>query len=328
MRRYRETFSRHRIVLILPIVIALLFSGWYVHKQPKTYETAMNLWFDTPAPGTSSLEQLPSGNTPALQGQAQLQEFLSTAQFLVKVGHRGPLASQLKAVVKPGTTAKQLDADITRTLQKAFYITVSGPQVVRVVMTGHYPQYMAGTLQAVADEYVAEVSGTLKTRSTSSVTYYESQVKLAQALLDSANSAVVAYQRSHPTAAPNSDPTYTQLTQAAFQAQSNLTTLQNNLQQAKLDQQNVTTQTEFHVIDPPGAPTAVSTRKHQLLIAAAGLCAGVVISILALSALTALDKTIRSEEDIDGTLGVEVIGRIRELPRRRRATGTGKVSTS
>jgi uncharacterized protein involved in exopolysaccharide biosynthesis len=315
VRRYIQTFSRHKIALILPVVIAVAFSTWYVRSAPKTYQTWMNLWFDTATPSVSSLEQLPSGQTPAAQGQAQLQEFLSTSQFLVNVGHRGPLAADL---ARTGTTSQSdIDLKIGSTLLKAFTVTTTGPQVVQVSMTGHNPTYMAGTLKAVADEYVAEVSSTLQARSTETVSYFQTQVQAASSALQKANAAVVAYQQGHPDATPTSDPRYAQLTESAFQAQTNLTTQQTNLQQAELPIGNVQTPVTFHVIDPPKSPVVKSTKKHEILISAAGLMAGLVISILALSALTSLDKTLRNEEDIDEMLGVEVVASIRSLPRER-----------
>ena len=315
VRRYIQTFSRHKIALILPVVIAVALSTMYVRSAPKTYQTWMNLWFDTATPSTSSLEQLPSGQTPAAQGQSQLQEFLGTSQFLVKVGHRGSLAADLtRAGV---TTQPALDQEIASTLLKAFSVSTTGPQVVQVSMSGHNPAYMAGTLQAVADEYVAEVNSSLKARSTQTAAYYQTQVQVATNALEKADASVTAYQQAHPSATPTADQQYAQLTEAAFQAQTNLTTQQSNLQQAQISVDDLATPVTFHVIDPPKSPVAKSSKKHEILISAAGLMAGLVISILALSALTALDKTPRNEEDIDEMLGVEVVASIRSFPRER-----------
>jgi capsular polysaccharide biosynthesis protein len=59
----------------------------------------------------------------------------------------------------------------------------------------------------------------------------------------------------------------------------------------------------------------------------AGLAVGLIISALALSALTALDKTARRQEDIEGVAGMEVVASIRELPRRGRFAGLRKVES-
>ena len=63
---------------------------------------------------------------------------------------------------------------------------------------------------------------------------------------------------------------------------------------------------------------ALTTLWLTIVAIVGGLLAGFVITVLALSALVALDKTARREEDIEGLLGMEVVAIIRELPSQRR----------
>jgi hypothetical protein len=314
VRRHIDTFSRHKVALVLPVVIAVLFSTWYAISAPKTYTTWMNLWFDTATPSESSLLQLPQGETPSAQGVAQLKEFLGTYQFLISVGHRSPMAAQLARTT--GARGAALDDEIATTLQKAFTVTTAGPQVVQISMSGHDSSDMAGTLRAVANEYVQEVTTSLQSRDTQTISYYQAQVQAANNQLGRANAAVAAFQQDHP-GVPATDPKYSQLTEAAFQAQNSLTSQENNLQQAQLTQQQIQTPATFHVIDPPRSPVVKSNKKHEILISVAGLMAGLLISILALAALTGLDRTARNEADIDELLGAEVVASISRLPRKQ-----------
>jgi uncharacterized protein involved in exopolysaccharide biosynthesis len=339
--RYLETFLRHKIALMLPIIIALTMSTWYATSVPHKYETDMTVWFDTAAPSQSSLEDPSPYTTPAAQGQIVLQEFFGTEQFLINVAHRGPLAdflanyhpakkgpSSLISTVKSlfgksssssaPVNSQIVDSEITSLLGKAFTVSVLGPQIVRITMIAPDPSYMPATLNAVAAEYIDEVTSSLKTRDAASVAYYETQVNAAKLSLSAANSAVVAYQQAHPGALPTTDPDYNKLTQVAFQAQTNFTSLQNTLQEANLTLQNVQAPAAFHVVDPALAAIELSNKKHMLFTVIAGLLAGFVITVLALSALVALDKTARREEDIEGLLGMEVVAIIRELPSQRR----------
>jgi hypothetical protein len=344
--RYLETFARHKIRLLLPIIIAVGMSGWYATSVPHKYESVMNVWFDTAAPNPSSLEVPPQYTTPAAQGEAVLQEFLGTEQFLVNVGHRGPLAaflaqyhpakkgpsalfSKLTSLVRKGSSvAAPVDSQIVSTLGKAFSMTVTGPQIVRITMTGVSGSYLPGTLNAVAAEYTAEVTGSLRSRDAASLSYYQSQVNAAKATLNSANSAVLAYQHSHPAALPTTDPNYNQLTQVAFQDQTNLTSLQSSLQQSDLALQNVQAPASFHVVDPASSPFRLSNKKHMIFTVVAGLAAGMIISILALSAMMAMDTTARREEDLDGVLGMEVVAIISQLPRRKALPSAVEVKSS
>jgi uncharacterized protein involved in exopolysaccharide biosynthesis len=321
VNRHLATFSRHRIGLILPVVIALLISSWYATSRPHKYESSMTVWLDTAVPGQSSLVN-PQYYTPASEAQQTLQELLGTEQFLVDVGHRGPLASYFANRVP----VSWINGEIVSALSNKVTASVSGPQVLRITMTSTNPAYMQGTLNAVAAEYLNQVTGTLKGRGQAGVAYYQTQVDSSKLSLEEANAAVTSYQEAHPTASPTSSVTLNQLTQVAFEAQNAYTSNQNSLDQAELSVQNVATPTAFHVIDAASAPFRLSSKKHMIFTIVAGLAAGITISILALSALTARDKTARVPEDIETMLGMNVVGTIEESRRRRLALPRGSRS--
>jgi uncharacterized protein involved in exopolysaccharide biosynthesis len=317
VNRYLETFRRHRVALVLPVLIALVLSSYVAMSKPHKYQSAMSVWFDTATPNTSSLVSLQGSVTPAQQGQQTLQEFLGTRQFLVAVGRNGPVGAALGKVYR-GTA---LDDQIVAVLNKAITVAVAGPQVVTISMTSTNPGYIPGTLSAVATEYVAEITSTIQSRDQATQGYYQTELAAAQSSLTAADQRVAGYLMAHPNASIASDVTYNQLSQAAIQAQENLTTVQSNLGQANLSVQNVSGPASFHVVDAAPAAVEVSSKKHMVFTVVAGLAAGVVISLLALSALTGFDKTARRTEDIETVLGLQVVGTIDELPRRVRALG-------
>jgi uncharacterized protein involved in exopolysaccharide biosynthesis len=313
VNRYLATFSRHRLGLILPVVIALAISSWYSTNRPHKYESTMTVWFDTAVPGPSSL--LDSGNnvTPAAEGQQTLQELLGTQQFLVDVGHDGPLASYLGSRFP----ASWVNGEISAALSNKFALSVVGPQVLRITMTGTNPAYMPGSLGAVATAYVNQITGTLRARDQASAAYAQAQVDSSKQALQQANSAVAAYETAHPNATATNNVALNQLTQGSFEAQSSYNTNLTSLQQAQITLQNVATPTAFHVIDQPSLPFRLSNKKHMIFTIVAGLAAGLIVSILAISALTARDKTARLPEDIETMLGINVVGTIEEARRPR-----------
>jgi uncharacterized protein involved in exopolysaccharide biosynthesis len=302
-------------MLTLPVVIALVVSVHFATSKPHKYAATMSVWFDTAAPQASSLQNPNPWTNPSSQGQQVLQEFLATRQFLVNVGHRGPLASMLTASAHPPSSSV-VDNEIASLLQKAFVVSSIGPQVANVTLTGPSPAYLQGTLNAMAAEYVAEITGALKTRTDVSEGYYQGQITSAKQALDQANAAVSAYQAAHPSVVGTTDPYYGQLLHAATSAQGAYANAVSNLQQAGLGLGTQST-ASFHVIDPPQAPVQLSNKKHEIFTVVAGFAAGLIITALALSALTSVDKTARRQEDIDGVAGMEVVASIRELPRKK-----------
>jgi uncharacterized protein involved in exopolysaccharide biosynthesis len=323
VKRQLDTFSRHRIAIVLPVLLALLVSSYYATSRPHKYESSETVWFDTATPNPSSLVSPPGQLTPAAQGQQILQEFLGTQQFLVAVGKRGPLAKDL------GTAPEAaLDGEIAGVLSRAFAVSVAGPQVVDITMTAPDPSYIPGTLKALTDEYESEVTGSLKARAQASVAYDQNQVNSAKLNVTTANDAVSRYQASHPGASPATDPNYSELMSLSVEAQQNFVSTQNTLGQAEQSLQDVTSPTAFHVIDPPGSPFRLSNRKHMIFTVVAGLMAGLAISALALSALTGLDKTARRREDIETQLGMEVVGTIHAMPRRIHIPGLPRGGSS
>ncbi len=350
VNRYLETFRRHKVGLLLPIIIALVVSTLYATSRPHKYEGSTTLWFDTQAPNASSLTN-PGNTTPAQQGMAVLQEFLGTQQFLVNVGHDGgsgslatylanyhptkSLISKLTSVVHKSSSpssakpdAQQIDGGIVATLQKAFTVATTGPQMVRVTMTTSDPGYVAGTLDGVATEYLNQIGQELSSRNAAAGGYYASQIAAAKTAMDNANAAVLSYQQAHPTALPISDARLNQLTQNAFAAQTAYTNLNTSYQSSTVSVATAKAAAAFHVVDAPQGVAELSNKKHIIFTVVAGLLAGFVISLLALSGLTSLDKTARRQEDLEGIAGMEVVATIRQLPRQRRLPGLRRTKSS
>jgi capsular polysaccharide biosynthesis protein len=333
--RYLEAFFRHKLLLITPVVLALVIGVWYVSSQPVAYQSSATVWFDTPLPNPSSVDITPQGATPAQGAQLVLQELLGTRQFLVKVGHEGPLGtylashhatkrgptaliSKLASTVKGGSgTTAPIDNRIVSTLAPAFTATPVGPQVLRVTMTSWAAGAIPGTLTALISEYTNEVTSVRGSRDQASLAYYKTQLDDAQKNLASANSEVSDYQSSHPDATVLNDPTYDQLQRSAVVALNNYTTVEQQYTQAGLALSNAESAGSVRTLDAPLAPFAISHRKKAIFAGVAALLVGVLVSVLALTALVSMDKTARVEEDLDDVEGLEVVANIehlREIP--------------
>ena len=104
MTRYIETFFRHKVLLITPLVLTLLLSGWYVSKQPTTYTTSTAVWFDNQLPNPGYLDPMGSnGPAPSATAQTLLGQLLST-QAVMLTHDLGPgrTALNFAVIVGPG----------------------------------------------------------------------------------------------------------------------------------------------------------------------------------------------------------------------------------
>jgi uncharacterized protein involved in exopolysaccharide biosynthesis len=189
----------------------------------------------------------------------------------------------------------------------------AGPQVLNIVVTAPDPAVAAGTAKALVTQYASQVAAAQTATDQTAVTYYDEQVVQAQVSLQQAQQALSTYLVDHPTASTvgTGDATATELNQALSLDTTTYQSLLGQYQQAQLTLANVSSQTGFRVLDAPTASgVATSTKKKLLEVGIAGLVVGLLVSVLILTALTAIDRTARRAEDIKRTLGLEVAASI------------------
>ena len=290
---YRQTFRRHRLLLSLPIVIAVLIAGVLTVMSPKSYMSSASLWVDNPATSDSSLGNLnPALTPPSTQEQNVLTELLATQGFDLAVGHKSMLASYLASHSGGGipilsSGGGSLDSRIIAALGgTAVTSSVPGPQVLQVNYTGPTPAVAQNTLQAIVTQLQKESTTYSQQHSQSAIEYYTGQVDSAtQALLALRNQAE-AYRTQHPSAQAN-DPNLTAFQSAETSAGSQIAQAQAGLSAAKAALKGGAAGSEVRVIDNATLPTApTSGKKKQVEGILAGLVAGLLISFLGTIALT------------------------------------------
>jgi uncharacterized protein involved in exopolysaccharide biosynthesis len=318
--RYIETFFRHKLLLVTPLVLTLLLSVWYVKQQPTTYTTSMRVWFDNQLPGPGYLDPTGSnGPAPASTAQTLLGQLLSTHDFLVKAAQRGPLADYIRTSKDPAAAENV----VAGTIGSSVSALAVGPQVLAVAMNSGDPVFAQKQLGAVVDEYFDYAKTLRGSREQALVDYYKPRLDAASQTLQNAQAAQIAYVQTHPTAgtAGTPDPTYAALTSAVTSAQNDFNTVNQNYTQADQALTTEQAQVSSHVIDPPGVPTASSKKKAAIFAGGAGVFFGVLVGLLGLIALTAADTAARRREDVETTTGdLQVVATIAEFPRERERT--------
>ncbi len=334
MLRYLETYYRHRLLLMNPLILAVAVSLGLVLIQPRTYEASAKVWFD---PATTSSGAAPGTFiTPADQGAAELKELLKTRSFCAKVGRRGPLASDLATTgsavpdlgsriigVLRGTQGLSLanpdvlDDLLYATLSGKTRVEAGGPEIVGISFDYSKAEVAAGTVQAILDQMSDELVGNRRAEAQAAFDFYKQQVKAEADALAAADANVFQYLQGHPSQrAPGAveDVALTSLRYTDDLARERYRDLLLKFDQAQVDAAAVSQPgaAGFRVIDSPIVPyRPKGFIKAAAFAAIGGLLAGLVLTLVALMALTAADTSARRWEDLDGSqLGRRVIGAI------------------
>jgi hypothetical protein len=289
------------------------------------YSSATTVWFDSPLPSTSSIDQQTwNAPTPATQANSLLKQLLGTRAFLIKVGRRGPIEDYVVRKAKQGSTraaplpAAMVDEEIVRTLSPSLSSTVVGNQVLRLDMTSDDPTVLQGTLDAVVQQYLQQVTTERRGRLEAVVEYYKPLLTDAAESMARARGDALVYFRSHPEAALGvTDPQYNALVGAASGAQSEYEDIEKYYSQANHALALADASMSSRVIDPATKPVAFSIKKKAIFGGMGGLLLGGMVSLLGLAVLTALDTSPRTSEEIESSAQrLRVIGTIGEVPSR------------
>jgi uncharacterized protein involved in exopolysaccharide biosynthesis len=303
MIEYRTVARRHRLLLLIPIVLAPVLALWVVLGTPNEYQSTASLWFDTPPPADSSVTNPDALTTPpAAQTQILLNELLQTKQFRTQVGSRAGLTGYMTTSAPkawdPMSLVKQLRGkqttdDLLRVALGPGHVTskVDGPQVLTLSVEQPAPGIAQKTLQALIDQFRQERNNLDAARAGSAVAYYQDQVSAAKQADDALKKQLASYLQAHPSA-NLTDPALAVLTQAEQAASAKLLDAQNSLNVANIGVTAPgTDEASMRVIDPPAAPRGpVRGIKAMAMAGAGGLFGGVVIAAAGLFALVSLAR--------------------------------------
>lgn len=291
---YRESFRRHRLLLSLPIIIAMVIGGYMAFSAPKAYMSSTNLWVDSPGSTGSTLDNLDPGATPpSQQEQSLLSELLATRDFDLAVGHQSLLGQYLAT-----HGAGSLNTKIVNALTGAIVSGVPGPQVLSISYSGPTPEISQSVLKSVVAVLESQTAKLSQAHSNSAQIYDKSQIAAAQHSLTAARAEENAYLSQHPGAGPR-DPNLTALSSAVTAAAGQLATARAGLSGASGGSAGgVSTLT---VLDPATLPSVPTTgKKKDVEGVLGGLIAGCVISFLGVVALTRRESD-PWEDELDET---------------------------
>src|SRR3954454_20780024 len=102
--RYRQTFRRHRLLFLLPVILGAVLGLTFSLGTPKLYRSSATLF----AESAGSEAQTGFAPPPAAQEQSMLTELLSVRNFVHNIARESPLQTYLEAHKSTGWTPTAL----------------------------------------------------------------------------------------------------------------------------------------------------------------------------------------------------------------------------
>jgi hypothetical protein len=292
---YLETFRQHRVLLSLPIALAVLVAAWFVLGTPSSYQSSASLWINYAAPADSSVgESNPAVTPPSSVEQQVISELLTTKSFALAVARRSRLGSYLVANPSPGFSPTalfggggSLNNRILAALgPKKVATTTPGPQVLQISYEGPTAAVAVSTLNAILSELQAETNRFSQQDIANARSYYQAQVATATQALATARQQLSLYQIAHPSA-PATDPNLVALTAGVTNASAALTAASEPLNDAAGAAGTSANGVNVQVLDQASTPLGpTSGKKKDLEGILGGLLGGCLISFLGTIALT------------------------------------------
>jgi uncharacterized protein involved in exopolysaccharide biosynthesis len=283
---YRETFRRHRKLFCIPPILGALVAVFFAFGMSKPYKATANLWVDTAPPAASSISSPPMLEPPAAAEQALLSELLNTDSFNASVADSSLLGKSLGA-----HSSRTKAAAVLGTGKIAS--TAVGNQVLQISYTASSPAMATNVLAAVIAQ-LRNYTGRLNAQhNQAAVAYLSDQVKAGETALATARSRVNAYQAQHPGVS-KANPTYAALVAAQKNAARQLAQGNTALgQQADPTNGNWSMQ----AIDPPtNVGSAGMSKKKIVAVILGGALGGLLVSFLAVVAMTPAKKEVWEDE--------------------------------
>lgn len=316
-RNYAETLFRHKLAILLPLVLCLAAGMALALTAQRSYVSTTSLWTDTALPASSTVQTGTGGNNPSANYQQVLTEMLGTKRFVRGVLQRTPLAGQ---VANP---TSQQARGIMASLSKAVTMAAPGPQILNISVKESTPRLAVSVARAVATEFIAEVDARLASRAQAVMTFDRREVTNAQQAVNTAERALSAYLHSHPsTSGSGLDPRGDQLSASLAAAQTQLGGAQTQYDQALAAATQLDNRSVLSVFDPASAPERTGVLKTLVFAGGGGLLAGVLLSALLLYLLAASDSSLRRVPDVEDLLALSVVGTVGELPSGQSSAGS------
>lgn len=334
--RFLETFFRHKLLILLPLLITPLIVVPFSFVLVKPYyETTAGLWVERPAyvPNTEDWGRYV---TPAQNQHVRLTELLKTRSFIEDIARRTTLGPLLES--------PEGRDDVFEYLQRAIYPLPTGNKLLSIRVRTEDPDLSMEVANATVAAFRERAQNERLVQASSAIAFYEQQLRDSETELGSrrenvqrylaANPRLVSEDPRNPTTPRVSLPTSAvdpQLGEMLSRLESNereVERIRGLLDQARFDASAALegTDSTLQLLDPPVYPARSQRERRRLLIfPAAAVVIGGLVSALLLVGLTAADRSVRSSADL--RLAGRVVGVVPRMGLRRLPSQAGPETT-
>jgi capsular polysaccharide biosynthesis protein len=314
IRKFLEAFFRHKLLILLPIVLtpAVVTPAGFYFVRPY-YESSSVVWVGRP----TYLRSVDEGGgwwaTPAQIETGRIVDLLRTRAFMVEMARRTDLASMVGN--DPG------EADLMAYIGRSVGAGPTGTNLLTIWARADHPQLAFQMTNALVEAYRERRTAERMEQATLGISFYETRLHDAQQELDKATTAIRRYVAANPrltTIDPNRgaastaaarlglppiaiDPQLAELIRRVDAEQKDVDTIRSTLDQARIEiaasmeGQDVS----FRIVDAARVPSAaVSQRRRLAIFPAAGLVVGLGLGAGLLVALVVADRSLRSLNDL------------------------------
>ena len=328
--RFLETFFRYKLLILLPAVLTPLVVIPFAFLLVKPYyETNAAIWVERPSYVPTS-DDFNRYITPAQNQQQRLTELLQTRAFTEDIARRTSLGPLLDSPGAETTSTSTSSGRSTRCRP--------GTKLLTIRVRAEDPSLSLEIINATVAAFRERTQNERTQQSSSSIAFYEQQVKDADDQASQSRDRVRRYVLANPRAvAPDSsasagaprislpssavDPQLAEMTKTLENDEREVERLRGLLEQARFEASATLdgNDSSLQLMDPPILPTRAERERRRLLIfPAAAVAIGGLISALLLVALTASDRSVRSTADLAAmgrVIGVVPRMGLRRLPR-------------
>jgi capsular polysaccharide biosynthesis protein len=305
MRRYTDSFFRHWLLIMIPLLI--LPVGEYLlvrHPAPQISANA-NIYVTQPvSDGTNPF------TSPADIEISNLVQWLQSSSFDLKVAMKSSIYAQGLAHAADPATAAYND------LSKHVQVTPLGDNLVNISYDTLDGQEGLQVVRGLLDTATDTTLSITQWQQTIVGGYYSEKLRAAQLQEQQSSKALSDYAHNHGITPAmyalqmDSDPTFANLYAQSKNDQQNVTTLAEQVASSSgqpVSPITIASRQAYFVADQPTIMLTYSSKKKMLTYVGIALALGLIVGVVLLVLLTATDKTMRFAEEAQLLLQMPVM---------------------
>jgi uncharacterized protein involved in exopolysaccharide biosynthesis len=319
--RVFEVLFRHKLLIILPVFVILPITIMLAARpRPQSWQAFATIWVDQYTP---LYEDWRLGDSPAFSTSRLLNNFIGTYSFASKVIGDTSLAPLLD---DPASEEYAMDL-----FHASLNVWTTSNDFVVIATTTPNPELAVELIEALLVHYQAELDARNQTQIDVATAYYAEEMRKAEEAMEKSRGELAAYLQSFPSLARGAADagdlmTARDATLGRLESKLRIDEETYGRMRAKYDEIQADAKTSaqgrplaFTIVDEPRLPIDPLSqgRMGLLKLPFIGLVMSLILSSVIAVVLVVTSHAVMGKNDLEGALGVPVLGEIPPLRRRR-----------